>query len=129
MSFRSEYRTAMTELLKKYSISIEIGSLSKEMFDKSKLSLELSQLFYDNTIAYNYEEYTEHLQQTFDFADSFDNCIVKVENEPTFKNISFSIIEDKCVMVSKANDPAIHFVIHHPKMIRAFESFVPPIKE
>ncbi len=129
MSFCGEYRAAMTELLEKYSISIEIGSLSKEMFDKNTPSLALSELFYDNNISYNYEEYTEHLQQTFDFANSFDNCIVKVENEPTFRNISFSIIDDKCVVVSKANDPAIHFVIHHPKMIRAFESFVPPMKE
>jgi len=128
LSFRADYRTAMTELLKKYSISVEISSLSKEKFDKSKVSLELSQLFYDNSIAYNYEEYTEHLQQTFDFAESFDNCTVKVENEPTFKNISFSIIENKCVIVSKANYPAIHFIIHHPKMVRAFENFVPPIK-
>ena len=68
LSFRADYHTAMTELLKKYSISVEISSLSKEKFDESRVSLELSQLFYDNSIAYNYDEYTEHLQQTFDFA-------------------------------------------------------------
>lgn len=38
-----------------------------------------------------------------------------------FRNIQIQINEGKWVIVSKNNAPAIHFVIKHPKMIRAFE--------
>ena len=32
-------------------------------------------------------------------------------------------------MISKGKAPAIHFVIHHPKMREAIENFVPPMVE
>lgn len=32
-------------------------------------------------------------------------------------------------MISKANSPSIHFVIHHPKLRNAIENFIPPIVE
>ena len=35
----------------------------------------------------------------------------------------------KWAMVSKGRSPAIHFVIHHPKLRAAIEDFVPPVVE
>ena len=36
----------------------------------------------------------------------------------------------KCYqVVFKEKSPVIHFVIHHKKMIRAFQNFVPPLVE
>ena len=32
-------------------------------------------------------------------------------------------------MISKGNAPAIHFVIHQPKLRNAIEHFVPPVVE
>lgn len=44
-----------------------------------------------------------------------------------FRNLQIIIHENKWAMVSKGKSPAIHFVIHHPKLRGAIESFVPPI--
>lgn len=127
-AFRAECLASMSELMKNYEVRIEIVRLSKEEFEKSPAILDLSGIFMEERIEYSYEEYTEHIYRTYDFADKYDNCIVLDNNEPTFKNISFSIIEDRAVIVSKSKNPVIHFIIHHPKMIKAFESFVPPIR-
>ena len=129
LAFRAEYLAAMTALLQDCRISIEIAHLSEDMFRETKPLLGLSQLFYEKEIPYNYAEYTEHLRQTYAFAERFANCTVKAEAEPAYRNVSFSIIEGKCVIVSKSNSPATHFVIHHPKMIKAFERFVPTFRE
>ena len=43
-----------------------------------------------------------------------------------FRNIQIQINAGKWVIVSQNNAPAIHFVIKHPKMIRAFEDFCRP---
>ena len=32
-------------------------------------------------------------------------------------------------MVSKSKAPAVHFVIRHPKLRSAIESFIPPVTE
>ena len=32
-------------------------------------------------------------------------------------------------MISKNKSPAIHFVIHHPKLRSAIENFIPPMVE
>ncbi len=127
-AFRTDCRNSMSELLKKDKIRIEIVRLSKEEFDKSPVLLELSTVFIEKQIEYSYNEYIEHIEQTYAFAKEYDNCIVLDNNEPTFKNISFSIIEGKAVIVSKSKNPVIHFIIHHPKLVKAFESFVPPIR-
>ena len=37
--------------------------------------------------------------------------------------------EGKWAMISKGNAPEVHFVIHHPKLRSAIESFIPPLVE
>lgn len=32
-------------------------------------------------------------------------------------------------MISKGKSPAIHFIIHHPKLREAIENFTPPMQE
>ena len=35
----------------------------------------------------------------------------------------------KWPMISNSKTPAIHFVIHHPKLRKAIETFIPPVTE
>ena len=37
--------------------------------------------------------------------------------------------EGKWAMISKGTAPEVHFVIHHPKLRSAIESFIPPLVE
>lgn len=44
-----------------------------------------------------------------------------------FHNIQITCFEGKWCMISKNRAPAIHFVIHHPKLRYALENMVLPI--
>ena len=128
VSFKNKYYEEMKNLLIDNCIVIEISKLSRESFNEHPVNIGLSELFIEEEIPYNYDEYVEHMKQTCKFAEDNDNCTLKTEKNRIFKNISFSIISGKCVIVSKAKAPTIHFIIHHPKMIKAFEMFIPPLR-
>ena len=107
----------------------EISKFSKEEFEKSPLSLFLADSFYDKKIYYTYEEYLEHLDLSKKYERNNKNYKLSINNNNTFKNIQVLICEKNWVMISKANSPSIHFVIHHPKLRNAIENFIPPIVE
>ena len=107
----------------------EISKFSKEEFEKSPLSLFLADSFYDKKIYYTYEEYLEHLDLTKKYEKNNKNYELSVNSNTTFKNIQILICENNWVMISKANSPSIHFVIHHPKLRNAIEKFIPPVVE
>lgn len=47
----------------------------------------------------------------------------------TFRNLQIFMHEGRWAMVPKNKAPAIHFVIHHPKLRSAIENFIPPVTE
>ena len=110
-------------------IEDEISILSKEEFEKSKPLLFLADIFYDKRIYYTYEEYLEHINLTKKYEKENKNYKISVNNNNTFKNIQILVYEKNWVMISKANSPSIHFVIHHPKLRNAIEKFIPPVVE
>ena len=57
------------------------------------------------------------------------NYHLNYEKEQTFKNITTTIINNKYVIISKIANPAIHFVIKHPKLVEAIDNFNPLVKE
>ena len=63
------------------------------------------------------------------YEKSNNNYKLSINNTTTFKNIQILIFERNFVIISKANSPSIHFVIHHPKLRNAIENFIPPIVE
>ena len=107
----------------------EIQELSEKDFNTVSPSLCLSDCFYENMINYNYDEYLEHLNLTKEYSKNNKNYKFSLNNKHTFKNIQVLVCENNWVMVSKANSPSIHFVIHHPKLRNAIENFIPPIVE
>ena len=88
--------------IKSYDIDICTNALPKD----------IAKIFIGNVSNINYGSY----KLTFN-------------NHHIFKNIQILFCEKKWVMISKANSPSIHFVIHHPKLRNAIENFVPPIVE
>ena len=110
-------------------IEDEISILSKEEFEKIKPFLFLADIFYDRRIYYTYEEYLEHVDLTKNYEKENKNYKISVNNNNTFKNIQILVCEKNWVMISKANNPSIHFVIHHPKLRNAIENFIPPVVE
>lgn len=127
--FRQEYREATERLLEENKLTLVAPELSKEQFEKMPLNLSLAELFFENDVPYTYEEYVRHLEETKEFAKSHERMELKLDNAPPFRNISYSVIADKIVIVSKNRFPTIHFVIHHKKMVQAFRYFIPPVRE
>ena len=117
----------MTEfILEKGTICDEIYVLSEEEFGKEPVYLPLSGMFSEKGLRYTYQEYLKHLAATKQFAEDHAGYDLYTDTVQTFRNIQIQINMGKWVIVSKNNAPAIHFVIKHPKMIRAFEDFCRP---
>ena len=119
----------LENIIQNYILEDEISELSKEDFEKAPLSLFLADNFYEKKVYYNYEEYLEHIDLTKKYEKNNKNYKLSVNTNNTFKNIQILICEKNWVMISKANSPSIHFVIHHPKLRNAIENFIPPIVE
>lgn len=102
-----------------------IPFFSRKEYENSPPMLSLSGTFYEREIYYTYEEYLEHYQQTMEFAENYQNYIISVQHTRFFKNIQIQVKCDEWVLISKNKSPMIHFVICHPKMIKAIENGLP----
>ena len=116
------------KLLKENKLEDDIVELTKDEFEKLKPKLNIPELFSNLSINYTYEDYLKHLKETYEFAKQNKNYTIVKNNKRTFKNIQIHI-QDNCIIISKNSSPNIHFVIHHPKLRKAIESFIPPITE
>lgn len=116
-------------IMKESTVEDEIFLLSREEFERYPAVLSLSGMFLETDITYTYEEYAEHLRQTEAYEKYHPNYVLKKTSVCAFRNLQIIIHENKWAMVSKGKSPAIHFVIHHPKLRGAIENFVPPIIE
>ena len=89
--------------------------------------LALADTFLEQEIALTIEEYERCTEAITSLASQYPNLKTEYSRNLTFHNINITIAGEKMVIVSKEKSPAIHFVIHHKKMIRAFKNFIPPI--
>ncbi|MBQ3666393.1 MAG: helix-turn-helix domain-containing protein [Lachnospiraceae bacterium] len=128
-NFRKEYRTAVIQLLKNYKAHLVIPNPTPTQFEDFPLNLSLSELFFASDIPYHYEEYRAHLEETKIFANQYSNLTLELDPIPAFRNLTYSIIDNKQVIVSKNKFPTIHFVIHHKRMVQAFKNFLPPLRD
>ena len=125
------------ELQKKRIISIlsseiiedEVPDLPLEEFRKNPPVLDLSGIFCETDLSYTEEEYRLHMNDMKTFSQKNPNYILRISTDPTFHNLQIFVHEGQWAMISKAKAPAIHFIIHHPKLRNAIENFIPPIVE
>ena len=122
-------RQRVLSILSSETLEDEIPTFRPSDFKERPPVLELSALFYETDIMYSEEEYTAHLRETMAFAEQNMNYTVKCSTVHAFDNLQILIHKGRWAMVSKGKAPAIHFVIHHPKLRSAIENFIPPITE
>ena len=129
LSYAEFQRNAAQKILKSNVIEDEIPILSEEEFRQYPMLLSLSGMFFESDIVYTYDDYLEHLKQTEQYAEHNKNYIFKQTSAHTFRNLQIIMHEGKWAMISKGKSPAIHFVIHHPKLRKAIENFIPPVTD
>ena len=87
------------------------------------VGLALQNLFLENSIFYTREEYESHLKATLQYQNK--NYKAVLNQNKVFQNISIAEVAGQYVQITKSKDPAIHFIIHHPKLMHAIENFEP----
>ena len=129
LNYAALQRQLAGEILKNGTIQDEVPRLSEEEFESYPMTLSLSGLFFEQELRYSYADYLAHLEQTKDFAQAHPTYRLEQTASHTFCNLQIILHEGQWAMISKGKSPAIHFVIHHPKMREAIENFVPPMVE
>lgn len=129
LEFAAAKRKRIEAILENDSIEDEISELTKDDLMGYPLPLDLSGAFCEKDVFYTYEEYLEHLKSTEQFAEQHPNYALKKTRSHAFRNLQITIHEGKWAMISKGKAPSIHFVIYHPKLLNAIETFIPPVVE
>lgn len=129
IKFKNNEFKYMNSILKKNKVFDYIYVIKENEFISDTPFLSLNNLFIDKIINYTYKEYIEHLKLTNEYAKNNKNYNILTEKDKTFKNITITILKNNHVIISKNSNPTIHFVIRHPKLVAAIESFNPLVKE
>lgn len=129
LDFVISRRKRVELILESNTIEEEIPEITEDDFIRHPLPLDLSGAFFEQDILYTYEEYLEHINNTKQFAETHTNYTLKKTSSHAFRNLQIIINEGKWAMISKSKAPSIHFVVHHPKLLTAIESFIPPVVE
>ena len=119
----------IVSILESEMLEDEVPALTPEAFSKNPPVLDLSGIFCETNLPYSEEEYRMHMSDTQAFARKNPNYILQINTTHTFNNLQILVHEGQWAMISKSKAPAIHFIIHHPKLRNAIENFIPPIVE
>ena len=129
LSYVRSSRKFAEEILSHSLITEEIPVLTKEEFEQYPMTLALSGMFLEKDVLYTWEDYQAHLHLLQEFQKDHPQYQIVKSTSSAFRTIQIYILQGKYVMVSKEKAPAIHFLIHHPKMCAAFENMIIPISE
>ena len=116
-------------ILASETLEDEVPALTPEEFSKNPPVLDLSGIFCETNLPYSEAEYMMHMSDTKAFARKNPNYILRISTTHAFHNLQILVHEGQWAMISKSKAPAIHFIIHHPKLRNAIENFIPPIVE
>lgn len=116
-------------ILASETLEDEVPALTPEEFNKNPPVLDLSGIFCETNLPYSEAEYMMHMSDTKAFARKNPNYILRISTTHAFHNLQILVHEGQWAIISKAKAPAIHFIIHHPKLRNAIENFIPPIVE
>lgn len=118
-------RGEIEETLLRCNINEYIPAFEKMDFVADNYYLALSDFFPEKPVLYSRKTFEEHLKECRRFEESHEGYAVKINSHPDFKNIRIAVISDRCAVISKILSPTIHFVIHHPRLVKAIKKFCP----
>lgn len=129
LMFRVQSRMHMHEILQSRTFTVEFPDLSEEAFSESPICLMLSDVFFPEDVPYTYEAYDAHRRATQEFSKEHPNLILVHDAKPVFRNLTYSVIGDEQVFISKNVSPAIHFCSRNPRLVQLFRYFIPPVRD
>ncbi|MDO5423607.1 MAG: helix-turn-helix transcriptional regulator [Eubacteriales bacterium] len=117
----------MEAILSHSVVEDELSEMSETEYEKYPAALPLAECFFEEDIRLTYEEYQSCIRAAQEYASGHENYRFRLTQAKGFHNIQITCHEGKWCMVSKNKAPAIHFVIHHPKLRYALENVSLPI--
>ncbi len=129
VKYVNNLKEVMHKMTQKTKCHLSYPILSKRDFDSHPLTLELSDLFLEHPIVYSYEDYLAHTTATENYDTAGNHMTFMTDHFLSFRNIRIIVYAGHFVLVSKAKAPAIHFAIHHPNMVSAFENYVSSVTD
>lgn len=122
-------RECLETVLKHSIVEDEVSEIREEEYGKYPPVLPIAECFLEKDIHLTYEEYQACIKAGRDYAKANENYQFNLTKIKGFHNIQITCFEGKWCMISKNRAPAIHFVIHHPKLRYALENMVLPIRD
>ena len=122
-------RECLETVLKHSIVEDEVSEICEEEYGKYPPVLPIAECFLEKDIHLTYEEYLACIKAGREYAKANENYQFNLTKIKGFHNIQITCFEGKWCMISKNRAPAIHFVIHHPKLRYALENMVVPIRD
>lgn len=122
-------RECLETVLKHSIVEDEVSEIREEEYGKYPPVLPIAECFLEKDIHLTYEEYLACIKAGREYAKANENYQFNLTKIKGFHNIQITCFEGKWCMISKNRAPAIHFVIHHPKLRYALENMVLPIRD
>lgn len=122
-------RECLETVLKHSIVEDEVSEIREEEYGKYPPVLPIAECFLEKDIHLTYEEYLACIKAGGDYTKANENYQFNLTKIKGFHNIQITCFEGKWCMISKNRAPAIHFVIHHPKLRYALENIVLPIRD
>ena len=122
-------RECLETVLKHSIVEDEVSEICEEEYGKYPPVLPIAECFLEKDIHLTYEEYLACIKAGREYAKANENYQFNLTKIKGFHNIQITCFEGKWCMISKNRAPAIHFVIHHPKLRYALENMVLPIRD
>lgn len=122
-------RECLETVLKHSIVEDEVSEICEEEYGKYPPVLPIAECFLEKDIHLTYEEYLACIKAGREYAKANENYQFNLTKIKVFHNIQITCFEGKWCMISKNRAPAIHFVIHHPKLRYALENMVLPIRD
>lgn len=125
--YKNKDATRSKKMLEEAKINDNIYEIKEEEFNNYKPYILLENLFFNKKIYYNYKQYKKHLDQAKNYKN--ENYSITFNEYKTFSNITITIVDNNYVIISKNENPNIHFIIKHQRLIDAIINFTPIVKE
>ncbi|MDD6324326.1 MAG: helix-turn-helix transcriptional regulator [Lachnospiraceae bacterium] len=129
LEYQKRERQQMEQIFTHSLVEDELAELSEAEYEVYPSVLPLAECFFEQDIRLTYAEYRACIKSAQDYALRQEQYRFRLTKAAGFHNIQILCREGQWCMVSKNRAPAIHFVIHHPKLREALENLVLPIRD
>jgi len=129
IEFFRALKTMMEVWLRDIEVVDEVPIISKKEFEKAPLFMQLPGGPLPFDLPYTYEEYSEQLEVSREYAKKNKNYKLVENPNSTFRNINIIIYRGEFIWISKMRAPSIQLIIRNAELREVFEKMYFNVEE